>query len=393
MEATTAPDALSAPAREFLERGPGKLLIGGEWVEAADGAHVRDRRPGDRRDDHQRRPGRAEDADAAAAAAREALEGDWGKLNAAKKSALIYKLSELIMANRDELAELESLDQGKPLAYAKGDIAAAANHLAYYAGWPTKIEGETIPVSTKDMLVYTRKEPVGVCAQIIPWNFPLLMASWKISPALAAGCTLILKPAEQTPLTALRLGELVAEAGFPPGVDQHPHRRRRDRQGAGRAPRGRQDRLHRLDRGRPRDRRQRGPRPEAGHARARRQEPQHHPSRRRPRGRGPGLLPRHLLQLRPGLQRRHAALRPQGPVRRGRAGLSDAAENTKVGPGLDPETQLGPLVSAEQLERVTGYIDSGREDGAEIVAGGAPPEGTAAATSSSRPCSPASRTT
>ncbi len=127
-------------------------------------------------------------------------------------------LAELIKANGDELAELESLDNGKPLAMAKGDVAASVNHLRYFAGWPTKIEGETIPVSARDVLCYTLREPVGVCGQIIPWNFPLLMAVWKIAPALAAGCPIVLKPAEQTPLTALRLGELALEAGFPPGT-------------------------------------------------------------------------------------------------------------------------------------------------------------------------------
>ena len=130
----------------------------------------------------------------------------------------MYTLAELIKANLGELAELESLDNGKPLAAAKGDLASSVNHLRYYAGWPTKIEGETIPVSARDLLCYTLREPVGVCAQIVPWNFPLLMAIWKIAPALAAGCSIVLKPAEQTPLTALRLGELALEAGFPEGT-------------------------------------------------------------------------------------------------------------------------------------------------------------------------------
>ena len=127
-------------------------------------------------------------------------------------------LADLIKANGEELAQLESLDNGKPLKMAAGDIAAAVNHLRYYAGWPTKIEGQTIPVSARDVLCYTLREPVGVCAQIVPWNFPLLMAIWKVAPALAAGCPVVLKPAEQTPLTALRLGELALEAGFPEGT-------------------------------------------------------------------------------------------------------------------------------------------------------------------------------
>ncbi len=140
------------------------------------------------------------------------------RLTPSKRTGLIWALGEAIKANLPELAELESLDNGKPVAYAQGDMAAAVGHLRYFAGWPTKIEGETLPVSRPNFHVYTRKEPVGVCGQIIPWNYPLLMAVWKIAPVLASGCTTVLKPAEQTPLTALRLGELVAEAGIPDGT-------------------------------------------------------------------------------------------------------------------------------------------------------------------------------
>src|SRR3712207_2304256 len=131
----------------------------------------------------------------------------------------MMRLADLIERNADELAELESLDNGKPVGLAKSiDVGLTVAHYRYYAGWPTKITGETLPVSTPNAFCYTRKEPVGVCGQIIPWNFPLLMAAWKTAPALAAGCTVVLKPAEQTPLTALRLGELALEAGLPDGV-------------------------------------------------------------------------------------------------------------------------------------------------------------------------------
>ena len=128
---------------------------------------------------------------------------------------MIYALAELIKANLPELAELESLDNGKPVRYAQGEIAAGVNHLRLLRRLADEDRGETIPVSTPDVLCYTRKEPVGVCGQLIPWNFPLLMATWKLGPALAAGCTVALKPAEQTPLTALRLGALVNEARIP----------------------------------------------------------------------------------------------------------------------------------------------------------------------------------
>ena len=144
----------------------------------------------------------------------------WRKLTAAARGQLLNRLADLVEEHAQELAELESLDNGKPVTYARTiDIGLTSSHFRYFAGWPTKIEGEVIPVMGGDgMLVYTRKEPVGVAGQIIPWNFPLMMAAWKLAPALAAGCTAVLKPAEQTPLTALRLGELALEAGFPEGV-------------------------------------------------------------------------------------------------------------------------------------------------------------------------------
>src|SRR5204863_152308 len=162
----------------------------------------------------------AEDVDRAVRAARAAFEdGPWASMAAADRGGLIERLAQLVEEHADELAELESLDNGKPVTYAKAvDVGSAAGHLRYFAGWPTKIEGEVIPVRAPDTLCYTRKEPVGVCGQIVPWNFPLLMACWKVAPALAAGCTTVLKPAEQTPLTAIRLGELALEAGIPEGV-------------------------------------------------------------------------------------------------------------------------------------------------------------------------------
>src|SRR6202044_2293949 len=151
-------------------------------------------------------------------AARAAFEGKWSSITPHQRSRYLYKLADLIEQNADQLAELESLDNGKPLAIAKvADIPGAARTFRYYAGWPTKIYGETNP-SDPSTFNYTLREPVGVCGQIIPWNFPLSMASWKLAPALACGNTIVLKPAEQTPLTALRLGELIQEAGIPDGV-------------------------------------------------------------------------------------------------------------------------------------------------------------------------------
>ena len=216
--ATATAQSLSPAAREFVERGPLPLVIGGERLEAADGRTFETIDPATGEPICEVAFAGPEDVDRAVTAARAALDGALRKVNPSKRSSLMYGLAELIKANGDQLAELESIDNGKPVATREGEIAATVNHLRYYAGWPTKIEGETIPVSARDVLCYTLREPVGVCAQIVPWNYPLLMAIWKVAPALAAGCAIVLKPAEQTPLTALRLGELALEAGFPEGT-------------------------------------------------------------------------------------------------------------------------------------------------------------------------------
>jgi phenylacetaldehyde dehydrogenase len=169
--------------------------------------------------------GDREDIEQAVKAARKAFDqGPWRKLTASERGRLIWKLADLLEAHTEEFAYLESLDNGKPLTIARAaDVPLAVDLFRYMAGWTTKIEGNTIPISVPytpgaNYLAYTLREPVGVAGQIIPWNFPLLMAAWKLGPALASGCTVVLKPAEQTPLSALRLGELVMEAGFPEGV-------------------------------------------------------------------------------------------------------------------------------------------------------------------------------
>lgn len=159
------------------------------------------------------------DIDLAVKSSREAFDkGPWARLSGAERSRLLYKLSDLLEKHADEFAYLESLDNGKPRHIAKAaDVSLAIKCLRYYSGWADKVNGQTLPIAGP-YFCFTRSEPVGVCAQIIPWNFPLLMMAWKIAPALAAGCTMIVKPAEQTPLSALRLGDLIMEAGFPEGV-------------------------------------------------------------------------------------------------------------------------------------------------------------------------------
>jgi acyl-CoA reductase-like NAD-dependent aldehyde dehydrogenase len=369
---TATTDALSPAAREFVSGGPVPLLIGGERRQAADGRTFATIDPATGEAIVEVAQGGPEDVDAAVKAAQAALDGGLRKVNPAKRSALMNSLAELIKANGDELAELESLDNGKPLASAKGDIAATVNHLRYYAGWPTKIEGETIPVSARDVLCYTVREPVGVCAQIVPWNYPLLMAMWKVAPALAAGCSIVLKPAEQTPLTALRLGELALEAGFPEGTlnvltgDGETGAALVDHEGVAKvaftgstvvgreigAKCGRALKRVTLELG----------------------------------GKSPNIIlpDADLSKAIPGSFQGiyfnsgqscnagsrlfvHADVFDQVVD-----GLADFARDAKVGPGLDPESQFGPLVSAEQFERVTGYIDSGLAEGAEAVVGGKP---------------------
>jgi acyl-CoA reductase-like NAD-dependent aldehyde dehydrogenase len=369
---TATTQSLSDAARGFVSAGPHKLLIGGERLEAADGRSFETIDPATGEPICDVAEAGAEDVDRAVTAARAALEGPLRKVSASKRAGLMYSLAELIKANGEQLAELESLDNGKPLAAAKGDIAATVAHLRYYAGWPTKIEGETIPVSGRDLLCYTLREPVGVCAQIVPWNYPLLMAMWKVAPALAAGCSLVLKPAEQTPLTALRLGELALEAGFPegtlnvltgggetgaalvdhPGVDKVAFT---GSTAVGReigAKCGRSLKRVTLELG----------------------------------GKSPNIiLPDADLEAAVkgsflGLYSNSGQACNAASRLFVQAGLFDDvverlaqfAREAKVGPGLEPDSQFGPVVSAEQFGRVTGYIDSGLTEGAEAVAGGLP---------------------
>jgi aldehyde dehydrogenase (NAD+) len=162
--------------------------------------------------------GDAADIDAAVRAARAALQGPWGRMRASERGELLLRFADRIRAHSEQLIELESLDAGKPVsAIRRQDLPAVLDTLTYYAGWADKVNGQVIPART-DALTYTVREPIGVVGVIVPWNFPLMIAMWKIAPALACGCTIVLKPAELTPLTALRLGELALEAGIPPGV-------------------------------------------------------------------------------------------------------------------------------------------------------------------------------
>jgi acyl-CoA reductase-like NAD-dependent aldehyde dehydrogenase len=201
---------------------PGKLFIGGQFVDSLSEKTFETRNPATCEVIVEIAEAGPEDVELAVRAARKAFEdgSEWRKMSPRDRSRMLWKLSELIRANAEELAELETLDTGKPIfESSRFDIPLALECFEYYAGWPTKIAGETLANSTGgEALVYTLREPIGVCGQIIPWNFPLQMLAWKVAPALACGNTIVLKPAEQTPLTALRFAELTLEAGLPAGV-------------------------------------------------------------------------------------------------------------------------------------------------------------------------------
>jgi len=211
---------LGKRAASFLQRDL-NMFIDGKWVPAQSGKVFETYDPGTGHVIARVAEGDAADVDLAVKAARRAFDdGSWGRLTPSERGRLIWKLADLLEENADEFAELEVLNNGKPYAIARNsDVALSADMFRYMAGWATKITGETLSISTPgNYHCFTVREPIGVVGQIIPWNAPLMMLAWKVAPALATGCTIVLKPAEQTPLTALRFGELVQEAGIPEGV-------------------------------------------------------------------------------------------------------------------------------------------------------------------------------
>ncbi|HEX8261314.1 MAG TPA: aldehyde dehydrogenase family protein, partial [Allosphingosinicella sp.] len=217
-----AQPAYSDAARKVLAREPG-LFIDGEWVKSSHGRTLPVYDPSTGKEIAAIVDASDADVDKAVAAARRAFDdGRWSGLAPYKRERIMERLAALIEENIPELAELESIDNGKPRSASQGyDLPKCVQTLRYMAGWATKISGEHVEpagLPTGSVHAYVRREPIGVCAQIVPWNFPLMMAVQKIAPALAAGCTIVLKPAEQTSLTALRLADLVAEAGIPAGV-------------------------------------------------------------------------------------------------------------------------------------------------------------------------------
>ncbi|MER7212558.1 aldehyde dehydrogenase family protein [Streptosporangium sp. NPDC000239] len=366
--------ALDKSVEDFIT-SPHQLFIDGQWVDAASGRTFATPDPATGQTLAHVAEADAEDVDRAVRAARRAFEhGPWSRMTASERGRIIWRIGDLILEHAEELAQLESLDNGKPLSVARvADVPLAADLFHYMAGWATKIEGNTIALSVPGSTfhAYTLREPVGVVAQIIPWNFPLLMAAWKLGPALATGNVVILKPAEQTPLSALRLAELIAEAGVPDGVvNVLPGYG--ETAGAALAAHDGVDKVAFTGS------------TEVGrlivHAAA-------------------GNLKKVTLELggkSPNVVFDDAdpALAVQGAanaiffnhgqcciagsrlfVHRSRfdevvEGVAEIARGIRLGPGLDADTQMGPLVSDEQLRRVTGYLDSGRQEGARTVTGG-----------------------
>jgi phenylacetaldehyde dehydrogenase len=377
MAVAVYPINIDSRVSDFIAK-PRQMLIDGKWVNAVSGKTFPTYNPATGEVLAQVAEGDKQDVDIAVKAARKAFEsGPWSRMTATQRGKLIWKLGDLLEANVEQFAMLETLDNGKPLAVARAaDVPLAADLFRYMAGWANKLEGTTIPLSVPytpkaKYLAYTLRESVGVIAQIIPWNFPLLMAAWKLGPALAAGNTVILKPAEQTPLTALLLGELIMEAGFPEGVvNIIPGYG--ETAGAALAAHDGVDKVAFTGS------------TEVGklivHA-------------------ATGNLKKVSLELggkSPNVVFKDADL---DTAIAGSAsaiffnhgqcccagsrlfverpafdqvveGVAAQAKKIKVGSGLDPETSMGPLVSEEQLRRVCNYLEIGVSEGARAVAGG-----------------------
>jgi phenylacetaldehyde dehydrogenase len=362
---------------EFISK-PRRMLINGKWVESASGKTFATYNPATGEVLARVAEGDREDIDRAVKAARAAFDsGPWPRLTPSERGRLIWKLADLLEQHIQEFAELETLDNGKPLKIARAaDVPLAVDLFRYMAGWATKVEGNTIPISVPytpgaKYLAYTLREPVGVVGQIIPWNFPLLMAAWKLGPALATGCTVVIKPAEQTPLSCLRLAELVQEAGIPDGVVNVVP-------GYGET---------------------------AGAALAA------HPDVDKIAFTGSTEVGKLILQAASGnLKKVSLELGGKSPnvvfsdvdldtaiagsasaifFNHGQCccagsrlyveheifdkvveGVSAKASKINVGPGWEKSTDMGPLVSEEQLNRVCGYLESGLSEGAKAVVGG-----------------------
>ncbi len=370
-------DRLSPQTVQFLRSQPGRLWIGGRWRESLNGHTLTKDEPSTGQPLFTAFAGDADDVDAAVQAARHVFDNPnhpWRRMTPYDRERLLHRLADLLETHHVQLAELLTLENGKPLSAAEAEVNASVRMFRYYAGWPTKIEGDVKPVSIPHRLNYTLREPVGVVGAIIPWNFPLSMIAWKLAPALAAGNCVILKPAEQTPVTAIRVAELVQEAGFPDGVVQlinglgetagaaltaHPGVDKIAFTGSTevgkiilRASAGNLKRVS-LELG----------------------------------GKSPQIvfddadLPRAIAGVAYGIfsnagQSCNAGSRlfvQRSAYERVVAGVAERAAGLRVGAGFDSGVDIGPLISREQLERVSRYIVLGQEQGGVLRCGGTRP--------------------
>ena len=357
---------------------PRKHLIGGRWVEAASGKTFPVYNPATEEVIAYVAEGNAEDIDRAVKAARRAFEsGPWPNLTPAERGKMIWRLGDLIYEHLEELAQLESLDNGKPIVVARAaDVPLSADMFQYMAGWVTKMEGNTIPISVPyvpgaNFHAYTLREPVGVVGQIIPWNFPLLMAAWKLAPAMATGCTMVLKPAEETPLSALLLGELIQEAGFPDGV-VNIVTGFGEETGAPLAAHPGIDKIAFTGS------------TEVGKLIVKAAANDLKKVSLELGGKSPNIV---LSDV----DVESAIVGTAGAIffNHGQCccagsrlyvqedifdqvveGVANEARNIQLGPGLDPNTQMGPMVSEIQFNRVCGYLDAGAAEGAKAIVGG-----------------------
>lgn len=375
---STTTEKVHPKVQDFLKKGPRKLFIGGQFVESISGKTFKSINPATGDDLCEVYEADEKDIDRAVEAAEKAFHGPWSKMSASERSRLIWKLADLIEENLEPMAQLETLDNGKPIRETRNaDVPLVIDHFRYYAGWVNKFSGEVINNSLHPhIFTYTRREPIGVCGQIIPWNFPLLMASWKLGAALATGNVVVLKTAEDTPLSALYLAELIQEAGFPEGVvniisgyghiagaaiTKHPRIRKIAFTGSTEVGkiimRDASQNVKRVTL-------------ELG-------------------GKSPNIVfpDADFSKAIPGALR--SIFFNQGQICSAGSRLfvhkkiydnflsdmASEASKLKVGPGLEEETQVGALVSAKQYETVRGYLEKGKEEGAKALTGGAPKEG------------------
>jgi phenylacetaldehyde dehydrogenase len=368
---------LSESTKRFLARKH-RLFIGGEWVTASSGATREVLDPATGAAISTMANGDAKDVDLAVRAAREAFEhGPWRSMSTAERAKIIWNIGNLVDEHAEELAQLEVLDEGSPYNIVKNFyVRLGAEHFRYYSGWATKIGGSTVPVNMPgEWHAYTVREPIGVVGQIIPWNVPLLMAAWKLAPALAAGCTIVLKPAEDTPLTALRIAELCQQAGLPPGVlnvvtgdgvagaalVEHPDVDKVAFTGSTdtgkaivRAAAGNLKRVT-LELG------GKSPVfvfPDADLERA-----------------IPGVAEAVLLNSGQACTAGSRLYIHEDIYDKVVGGVAEYANSLKLGHGLDPESNLGPLISERQLSRVSKILQAGIDEGAKVFAGGGKPDG------------------